>query len=161
MKTLSFDTKEEWLEARKGKITGSTLKEIYSTRGSVKQGYYQLILDRMGIKEGDEKPLDRGVRLETIALDHFEKETGKAVGTIARQFIETMIYSYSKSKTEMIDNNINAVFEIMDIDNRIISKLEDNLIEFKSKIDIALDEVNKQRIYKSRSTRNLFSGMVE
>jgi hypothetical protein len=72
-----------------------------------------------------------------------------------------MIYSYNKSKTEMIDNNINAVFEIMDIDNRIISKLEDNLIEFKSKIDIALDEVNKQRIYKSRSTRNLFTGVVE
>jgi hypothetical protein len=105
-----------------------------------------------------------GIRLDDTTYNtllSIEKETGKAVGTIARQFVETMVYSYNKSKTEMIDNNINAVFEIMDIDNRIISKLEDNLIEFKSKIDIALDEVNKQRIYKSRSTRNLFTGVVE
>ena len=105
-----------------------------------------------------------GIRLDDTmynSLVAIGKENDKAVGTIARQFIETMIYSYNKSKTEMVDTSINAVFEIMDTDNKIISKLEDNLIEFRSKIDTALNEVNEQRLYKSRNTRNLFSGKIE
>ena len=90
-----------------------------------------------------------------------EKELGRPKSTLVRQFIETMLFSIEKSKTERIDTTIEAVFQIMDVDNKIISKLEDNLIEFRSKIDMALEEVNEQRLYKSRNTRNLFSGSIE
>lgn len=77
MKTLSFDTKEAWLAARLGKITGSSLKDIVVKRGSGKKiGFYELIAEKLGIPADDESSMDRGVRLESEALDAFEKEKG-------------------------------------------------------------------------------------
>ena len=82
MKTLSFETKEEWLDARRGKITGSKLKDIVVKRGTGKKiGFYQLIADRLGIPADDENPMERGIRLESEALQTFAKETGKKIDT--------------------------------------------------------------------------------
>lgn len=81
MKTLKFQDKESWLSARRGKITGSRLGDIIVKRGTGKKiGFYELIAERLATEpEGDETPLDRGVRLESEALERFEKETGKKV----------------------------------------------------------------------------------
>lgn len=61
----------EWFEARKGKITGSKLKDIVVKRGTKKKiGFYQLIADRLAIEEeGDEEARDRGHRLEDEAVE--------------------------------------------------------------------------------------------
>lgn len=70
---------EEWLEARKGKITGSKLGDILSKRETKtrKVGFYQLIADKLAItEEGDELAMDRGHRLEDEALELFSQETG-------------------------------------------------------------------------------------
>ena len=42
---------DEWLELRKGKITGSKLKDIYAARKTTgkKRGFYQLIADKIAI----------------------------------------------------------------------------------------------------------------
>ncbi len=81
MKILNFEDREQWLNARLGKITGTRLKDIIVLRGSEpKMGYYELIAERLAITD-DENPMDRGVRLEEEAIERFKKETGKKVDT--------------------------------------------------------------------------------
>lgn len=52
------------------------------TAGERKQGFYQLIADRLTVqKTGDEKGIDRGHRLEPEAIKAYEKLTGTEVNT--------------------------------------------------------------------------------
>jgi predicted phage-related endonuclease len=82
MKTLIFDSKEEWMAARKCKITGSRLKDIIVKRGTEKKiGFYKLIAERIATSPDTELPMDRGNRLEPVAMERFIKETGKKVDT--------------------------------------------------------------------------------
>jgi putative phage-type endonuclease len=82
MKTLKFSSKEEWLAARRGKITGSRLKDIVVKRGTGKKiGFYELIAERLGIAPDEENAMERGSRLESEAIEHFVKETDKKVDT--------------------------------------------------------------------------------
>ena len=75
-----FETKEEWMLARKGKITGSRLKDIIVKRGTgQKLGFYELIAERLAVAPDTESPMERGTRLEPEAIERFEKETGKKV----------------------------------------------------------------------------------
>lgn len=75
-----YDSQEEWLAARVGKITGSRLKDILIKRGTEhKKGFYELIAERLAIPRDDERPMDRGHRLEEESILRFEKETGKVV----------------------------------------------------------------------------------
>jgi len=69
---------EEWLNLRKGKITGSKLKDIVVIRGnSEKDGFYKLLADRLAIDEAYEDPMERGHRLEDDALEMFNTSTRK------------------------------------------------------------------------------------
>ena len=82
MKTLQFKDKEEWLAARRGKITGTRLKDVITLRGNGKKiGYYELIAERLGIPADDESAMDRGARLEAEAMERFVAETKKKVNT--------------------------------------------------------------------------------
>jgi putative phage-type endonuclease len=81
MKVKYFATKDDWLEGRKGKITGSVLKDIVVKRGSgEKVGFYQIIADRISQKT-DEDPMERGSRLEPEAIDVFSSKIGKDIDT--------------------------------------------------------------------------------
>ena len=80
------DDRDEWLAARKGKITGSRLGNIIQTARTKgkKIAYYELIAERIAIPEEsdvDESGMDRGTRLEPEALARFASETGKKVNT--------------------------------------------------------------------------------
>lgn len=80
MKILKFDDEAKWLEARRGKITGSRLKDIVVKRGTEKKiGFYELIAERLALPPNGENPMDRGHRLEDEAIDRFESKTGKKV----------------------------------------------------------------------------------
>jgi len=70
---------DEWLEARKGKITGSKLNGIVTKRGNGhKVGFYQLIADKVfDGAENEEDDRERGHSLEDEAAERFEHETGK------------------------------------------------------------------------------------
>lgn len=83
MKTLKFDDKEDWLEARKGKITGTIAGNLVLKNGKGKKiGFYELIAERIGIPQNDnENPMDRGIRLESEAIKIFEEITTKKVDT--------------------------------------------------------------------------------
>lgn len=80
MKTLKFNDKQEWLDARIGKVTGTRLKDIITLRGSgYKKGFYELIAERVALPADGENVMDRGLRLEEEAMARFSKETGKKV----------------------------------------------------------------------------------
>jgi putative phage-type endonuclease len=75
MKTLTFEDRETWLAARRGKITGSRLKDIVVKRGTSKKlGFYELIAERIAIEPDGENPMDRGNRIEEEAVNKFEQE---------------------------------------------------------------------------------------
>lgn len=79
-KILKFETVEEWLDARKGKITGTRLGTMFSKRDKKPlKGFYELIAERVAIPADGENVMDRGKRLETEAIERFEAETGKVV----------------------------------------------------------------------------------
>jgi predicted phage-related endonuclease len=77
-----YESREEWLEARTGKITGTRLKDILVKRGTGKKiGFYELIAERLALPPDGENPMDRGSRLELEAMERFINESGKNVDT--------------------------------------------------------------------------------
>lgn len=71
---------DEWLENRKGKISGSKLKDIVVKRGTGRKiGFYQLLADKLAIDEQVDNPMERGSQLENEALDLFSKEASKKI----------------------------------------------------------------------------------
>lgn len=82
MQVTKFEDRDAWLDARLGKVTGTRLKDIVVKRGTAKKiGFYELIAERIAIPADDENRMDRGIRLETEAIERFTKETGKEVNT--------------------------------------------------------------------------------
>lgn len=73
----------EWHQLRKGKITGTQLKDIMGTPKKREDAIYEIIAERLTIgvedSENYENAMDRGVRLEPDAISAFELETGKSV----------------------------------------------------------------------------------
>jgi hypothetical protein len=73
MKSLTFESREAWLNWRLGKATGSTLKEMVNLRdGGTKPGVYRaaaesLIGPAAIDADDDEKAMERGIRLEPVA----------------------------------------------------------------------------------------------
>ena len=75
-----FKTEEAWLEARRGKITGTRLKDIINKRGGKpKIGFYEIIAERIAIPHNGESYMDRGKRIEDEAVEKFSAKTGKKV----------------------------------------------------------------------------------
>ncbi len=72
---------DEWHQIRKGKITGTTLKDIMGTPKAREGAYYEIIAQRLtiGVESEYENPMDRGNRLEPDALTMFEFEMDKQV----------------------------------------------------------------------------------
>ena len=60
---------QEWLDYRKGKISGTMISALYSKRGNRKIGFYELIAERLAIDPDDENRMDRGLRLEDEAIE--------------------------------------------------------------------------------------------
>lgn len=69
MKVKTYETKEDWFEGRKGKVTGSRLKDLVVKRGTdEKMAFYEIIAERIAETADDENPMERGSRLEEEAL---------------------------------------------------------------------------------------------
>jgi putative phage-type endonuclease len=84
MKILNVEqNSEEWIQARKGKITGSKLGGIVVKRGNNKKiGYYELMAERIAIQEPYEDPMERGHRLEEEAIELFQTKYSKNIEQI-------------------------------------------------------------------------------
>jgi len=79
MKIIKFKNEEQWLETRRGKITGTRLKDIVILRGKIeKKTYYELIAERLAVPrpEGENK-MQRGHDLEPLAIALCEEEIDK------------------------------------------------------------------------------------
>lgn len=78
MITKTFQTKEEWLDGRRGKITGS--KDIVVKRGTgEKMGFYEILAEKIAKHEEVENPMDRGTSLESEAIELFAEKYNKEV----------------------------------------------------------------------------------
>lgn len=70
----------DWLELRKGKVTGS--KKIRPKRGTARlDGFYELIADRLELPKEDKSASEQGHDLEPEAIAHFESEYNVKVDT--------------------------------------------------------------------------------
>lgn len=82
MITKKYNNEEEWLDARRGLITGSKLGKMFSKRDQKPlSGYYELIAERIALPASEENAMYRGKRLEESAIDRFVQLTGKEVNT--------------------------------------------------------------------------------
>jgi predicted phage-related endonuclease len=85
MQTTKYETRQDWLAGRLGKITGSRLKDVIIKRGTTKKlAFWELVAERLATRpdvDDTESPIDRGTRLEPEAIARFSKETGKKVDT--------------------------------------------------------------------------------
>lgn len=82
MKVKQFQNKEEWLLARRGKITGSRLKDIVVKRGTEEKiGFYEIIAERLATTPEDENAMDRGTRLEDEAIKKFQEKIDTIIET--------------------------------------------------------------------------------
>lgn len=82
MKIIKFDNEEQWLDCRRGKITGTRLGGLLSKRDKKPlKGFYEVIAERIAIPHDGENVMDRGKRLEDEAMERFSKETNKKVDT--------------------------------------------------------------------------------
>lgn len=80
MKSKTFENEQDWLDARRGRITGTRLKDLVVKRGTSKKiGFYEIIAERVAIPANEENVMDRGHRLEDEAIARFAKKTGKKV----------------------------------------------------------------------------------
>jgi putative phage-type endonuclease len=78
MKIHKFTNSEDWLEARKGKITGSRLKDLVVKRGTEEKiGFYEIIAERIAETADDENAMERGTRLEDEAIKEFQEVVGE------------------------------------------------------------------------------------
>lgn len=80
----TFENERDWLEARRGKITGSRLKKLVVKRGTEKKiEFYEMIAERLSkplaIGEVKLSPLEHGHAYEAEAISRFEQMTGKEV----------------------------------------------------------------------------------
>lgn len=80
----TFENEKDWLEARRGKITGSRLAKLIVKRGTEKKiEFYEMIAERLSKprEDGEVKlnPMDHGHHYEPEAISRFEQMTGKEV----------------------------------------------------------------------------------
>ncbi len=70
---------DEWLNARKGKIGGTALGDLYSKYGKRKIGFYEVLAGRLAVDPDDEDRRERGLRLEETVVELFEKQYKKKI----------------------------------------------------------------------------------
>lgn len=75
MKVLNLNQRnDEWLDFRRGKISGSKVKNLIVKRGTnQKIGFYQLIAEQIA-QDSDEFPIEHGINNEPAALEAFSKK---------------------------------------------------------------------------------------
>lgn len=72
MKIINLEQRsDEWVEFRKGKISGTMLGELYAKRGGRKIGFYELIAESLATEPDGEDRMERGLRLEEEAIELF------------------------------------------------------------------------------------------
>ena len=140
MQVIKVDqNSEEWFDLRKGKITGSKLKDVITKRAGYgkKMGFYQLIADKLALPADSEDPMERGSRLEDEAAEEFEKRNNvktEAVGIWVSDVDENIMISPDRvvSDTEAVEIKcLNSAAHIKAIiENTIPKEYEDQAMQY-------------------------------
>jgi hypothetical protein len=89
----------------------------------------------------------------------FENESGKPIGTIVRNFIEVMLLHVDKTKNEMVNSSLDAVFDIIEMDNKIIKKYQKSIYNLQAHLTETIEEMNKANESRMIHRSNLFTGI--
>lgn len=83
MNIEKFIDRSEWELARRGRATGSKIKGLTpKLKGTgKKEGFYDLVAERLSMPRDDENRMARGTRLESEAIARYMVETGKSINT--------------------------------------------------------------------------------
>jgi YqaJ-like viral recombinase domain len=82
MQIRKYNNREEWLDARLGKITGTRVKDLIMKRATKpKKGFWEILAERVAVPHDGENVMDRGIRLEEEAIARFVAATDKNVNT--------------------------------------------------------------------------------
>ena len=69
---------DEWLNARKGKIGGTALGDLYSKYGKRKIGFYEVLAGRLAVDPDDEDRRERGLSARHRVLIDVTRREGLA-----------------------------------------------------------------------------------
>jgi len=82
MKIIQYEEEVSWMDGRKGKITGTKVKDLINKRSTKpKLGFYEIIAERIAVPATQENAMDRGKRIEEEAIERFAEKTKKKVNT--------------------------------------------------------------------------------
>jgi len=88
-----------------------------------------------------------------------EKKYQKPISTMVRNFIETMLINLENSENEYIEKQMKGIFDVMEIDEKIIMKLEGQMYSIQSDIQKTLSEIEAQAKIRALNRTNLFSNI--
>ena len=140
MKIQKFTEESDWLAARIGKITGSRAYDVSPKErgGGYRKAFYELIAERIALPSDGENAMNRGHRLEPVALDRFEEATGKQINR------ELMIWS--REDNESISVSPDGAIEE---DGKFVEGAEVKCLSAASHIEVYLTKVvDKEYVYQ-------------
>lgn len=74
---------EKWHQERQGVVTGTGLKNIIGTPKVKETYFYEILAERLSIEaNSEENAMDRGVRLESEAIDEYKTRTKAQISLI-------------------------------------------------------------------------------
>lgn len=139
MKVYKFDSKEAWLNARLGKALGSRAKKVLPDRyGHMTKGAWELVAERLigsAAIEEEERAMDRGTRLEPVAIERFMKETGKKVDSSLLMWVRDDDESIGVSpdgvigKTEAVE--VKCLNAASHIEAKVTGKIPKNVLGYE------------------------------
>lgn len=103
-----------------------------------------------------------GIRISMETYERLlkaEKKYQKPISTMVRNFIETMLINLENSENEYIEKQMKGIFDVMEIDEKIIMKLESQMYSIQSDIQKTLSEIEEQAKIRALNRTNLFSNI--
>lgn len=81
MKVIDVEQRsEEWKELRRGRLTGTRLKDVVVQRGTKRKlGFYEVLAERLAYAPDGQNPMERGVELEDEAVDKVSQYLEKPI----------------------------------------------------------------------------------
>ena len=168
MKIQKFNTEEEWLDERKGKVGGTRAKDLVVNRGTKpKKGFYEIIAERIAIPASEENVMDRGHRLEVEAVERLEKvlkkKFDKSLVIISRDDNSDIYYSPDAFLGKTIDCEVKCLNSASHIQAYLTKEIPNEYWEQVLQGFVVNDQLKKRYVvfYDPRMPVDFFFILVE
>lgn len=108
MKKKIFNSENEWLYYRRGKITGTRVNAIKTKDGKGKE-FWEILAERVAIPANEENVIERGKRLEHYAIERFAEVTSNKINNELIMWVSDKDERIACSPDGEIENENSAV----------------------------------------------------